>query len=138
MGIWKLSSIRESGNTLLSYVRGEVRLNTRLIYVLVLKALHMVLSPKNCWSLTGMFPCNLQGVSVAGSSCTAWEDALERFELDVLGQPLVAASSMSKLNFRPVSAQPDFEELLDSPSFTSLKGQSPVGAHCFLQLGRAM
>lgn len=75
---------------------------------------------------------------MAGSSCTAWEDALERFELDVLGQPLVAASSMSKLNFRPVSAQPDFEELLDPPSFTSLKGQSPVCAHCFLQLGRAM
>lgn len=54
MGIWKLSSIKESGNTLLSYVRGEVR----LIYVLVFKALHMVFSPKNCWSLTGMFPCN--------------------------------------------------------------------------------
>lgn len=85
-----------------------------------------------------MFPCNLlQGVSVPGS-CTAWEDALEKFEPDVLEQPLVAASRMSKLNFRPVSAQPDFEELIDPPLFTSLKGQSPLCAHCFLQLGRAV
>lgn len=86
-----------------------------------------------------MFPCNLlQGVSVAASSCTACEYALEKFELDVLGQPSVAASRMSKFNFRPVSTQSDFEEQLDPPSFTSLKGQSPVCAHCFIQLGRTM
>lgn len=71
-----------------------------------------------------MFPCNLlPDVSVAGSSSIAWEDGLEKIELDVLGQPLVAAARMSTLNFRPVSTQPDFKELLDPPFFTSQKGQ---------------
>lgn len=85
-----------------------------------------------------MLPCNLlQGVSVAGSSCTAQEGPLEKFELDVLECPLVAASKLSELNLRPVSTKPGFEELLDPPSFISQKGQSPVSAICFLQLGRA-
>lgn len=80
------------------------------------KTLHVVLFSKQCWSLTRMLPCNLlQGVSVAGSSCTAQEGPLEKFELDVLECPLVAASKLSELSLRPASAQPGFEELLDPP-----------------------
>ena len=63
---------------------------------------------------------------MADSSCTAHEGPLQKFELDVLECPLVAACKLSELKLRPVSTQPGFEELLDPPSFTSPERAVPA------------